>query len=135
MDKDFKDIANSLTNVEPPKYLKQAVFVRIEAEKMRMIALKRLFFRIGFVISGISSIAAVAIFGKEILSSEFFSLASLSFSDVNTVMAMWQDYLMSLLETLPTVTIAATLLPIFVLLLLIREYGKLEAYNNYSLKN
>jgi ABC-type phosphate/phosphonate transport system permease subunit len=125
MDKNFKDIFNS-SNIEPPKGLKQAVFERIEKEKAKKVARKRLFIKIGFAVSGISSVATVAIFGKEILSSEFFSLAALSFSDIKTVIAMWQDYAYSLMETLPTATIAMTLLPIFVFMELLRQYGKLE---------
>ncbi|MDD5396559.1 MAG: hypothetical protein PHW24_00695 [Candidatus Moranbacteria bacterium] len=125
MDKNFKDIFNSL-NVEPPKGLKQAVFERIEKEKLKKIARKRLFIQMGFAASGISSIVAVAIFGQEILTSDFFRIATLGFSDLKTVGILWQDYVFSLLETLPTATMVAMLLPIFVFLELLRQYGKLE---------
>jgi hypothetical protein len=133
MNKNFKDIFNDY-DIEPPKGLKQAVFERIEMEKDKSVARKKLLLDAGFVVSGASSFAAVFFLGKEIVSSEFFSLASLMFSDMKTVAMLWQDYTLSLLETLPTVSIATTLLPVFVFMILLRQYGKLENYN-YSLKH
>jgi hypothetical protein len=133
MDKNFRDIFKN-SNIELPKGLKQAVFARIEREKVRKVARKRLFFKLGFAISGISSVVAVTILGREILASEFFALVLLGFSDMKTVAMMWQDYAYSLMETLPTATIVTTLLPIFVFMELLRQYGKLEKYS-YSFKH
>ena len=133
MDKNFKDIFNN--EAELPKGLKQAVFARIERERQKSLARKLLFIRIGFGISGIFSVVAVVVFGKEILSSEFASLVLLSFSDMKTVMVLWQDYAYSLMETLPTITIAMLLLPIFVFMELLRQYAKIEKQALYLLKH
>jgi ABC-type phosphate/phosphonate transport system permease subunit len=135
MDKNFKDIFNN-SNTELPKGLKQAVFERIEMEKAKKVARKKLFLQMGFAVSGVSSAVTLAIFGREILSSEFFSLILLGFSDMKTVTVMWQDYAYSLMETLPTATIAMTLLPIFIFMLLLSQYAKIERYNKqYLLKH
>jgi hypothetical protein len=134
MSKNFKNIFNS-SEIEPPKGLKQAVFQHLEKEKTKKILREKLFLQFGFAISGFSSVAAVMIFGKEILSSEFASLVLLGFSDMKNVAVLWQDYALSLLETLPTVTIAITLLPIFIFLILLREYGKLKTESMYSFKH
>ena len=135
MEQNFKNI-NNISEVELPGHLRQAVFARIEKEKTKQIAGKLLLLRIGSIISGISSIATVAIFGKGILASEFCSILVLGFSDLKTVMFLWQDYAYSLLETMPIASIAATLLPIFVFMILLRQYGKLEQFDkSYSFKH
>jgi hypothetical protein len=126
MDRNFDEIINKFSEIEPPKGLKEAIFQRIEKEQVRTALRKQRFFQFGLAICGIFSFAALAIFGRAILASEFFSLAMLAFSDLKTVLAMWQDYGFSLLETLPTVSIAATLLPIFTFLLLLRQYAKFQ---------
>jgi hypothetical protein len=136
MDRNFNKIENKFSQIEPPKHLKRAVFQRIEKEKAKRLLFKKFFLLLGFVVSIISSVATVAFFGKEILASEFSSLVLLGLSDIKTVGAMWQDYLLSLLETLPAFSIAATLLPIFAFLMLIEQYGKLEQENyDYAFKS
>jgi len=135
MEKDFNDKMNSITEIEPPKGLKQAVLQRLEKEKMKKLARELLYFRVGFVFFAVFSVVAGAVFGKEVLSSEFFSIASLAFSDMRIVAAMWQDYMLLLLETLPIVSITAILLPVFICMLLLQQYGKLQQGNKiYSFK-
>jgi hypothetical protein len=125
MDKKCNNIFNS-EETELPKELKQAVFMRIEKEKSRGVARKMFWLRAGSISSIVISIVIGVIIGKEMLSSEFVILAMLAFSDLKTVLPVWQDYAMSLLETMPTASIAVTLLPIFVCMLLLRQYGKLQ---------
>ncbi len=135
MDRNFNEITNKFSEIEPPKGLKEAVFQRIGKEQVRTALRKQRFFQFGLAICGISSFAALAIFGRAILASEFFSLAMLAFSDLKTVLAMWQDYSFSLLETLPTFSVTATLLPIFAFLMILRQYAKFQQGNcNYALK-
>ncbi len=135
MDRNLNEIMNKLSEIEPPKCFKEAVFQRIEREQIKVVLRKKRFFQIGFALCGISSLATAAIFGREILSSEFISLAMLTFSDLKTVIAMWQDYSLSLLETLPTFSVTATLLPIFAFLMLLRQYAKFQEGNyDYALK-
>jgi len=135
MDKNSNQKTEIFFQIEPPKHLREAVFQQIDKEKAKKLFFKKLFLIVGFTASAISSIATVAFFGKEILVSEFSSLILLGFSDIKIVGAMWQDYLLSLLETLPAFSIATILLPIFVFLILLKQYGKLRQYEqNYSFK-
>ncbi|NTW26961.1 MAG: hypothetical protein HGA36_01415 [Candidatus Moranbacteria bacterium] len=127
MDNNSDEITNSIVEIDPPKHLAQAVFSRIAREKARRISRKILWLRIGFIVSGILSIAALGVFGKIILTSEFSILLSLIFSDLKTVLIVWQDYVISLLETFPVISVVATLSPFFVFLLLIKQYAKLES--------
>ena len=134
MDENFDKIVNSIPDQPPPKQLMGAVFQRIEKEKRKKLARKVLYFRLSFVFFGMLSFLSALIFGKEILASEFFSIAQLAFSDLKIIGVLWQDYAYSLLETLPAATLVATLLPIFVFMELLRQYGKLEK-RSYFLKH
>jgi len=128
MDKNFKDIFND-SAAPLPKGLRQAVFLRIEKEKARSIARKMFWLHAGSIFSVVTSIIVGIIVGKEILSSEFVTLSMLVFSDLKIVLPLWQDYAMSLLETMPTASIVVTLLPVFVCMLLLRQYGKLQQFD------
>ncbi len=126
MDRNFDEIINKFSEIEPPKGLKEAVFQRIEKEQVKAALRKQRFFQFSLAVCGISSFVAIVIFGRAILASEFFSLAMLAFSDLKIVLATWQDYSLSLLETLPTFSFTAALLPIFTFLLLLRQYAKFQ---------
>ena len=108
MQKNFNEKTELFSEIESPKGLRQAIFQRIEKEKARRLFLKKLLIIVGFAISIVSGIATSAFFGKEILASEFSSLVLLVFSDLKLISAMWQDYLLSLLETLPAFSIVPT---------------------------
>ncbi len=136
MPKNFNEKNKLFSEIEPPKGLRQAVFQRIEKEKARRLFLKKLLLLTGFAFSVALGIATSVFFGKEILASEFSSLVLLGFSDLKLLGAVWQDYLLSLLETLPTFSIVAILFPVFAFLMLLKQYGKLEQENyGYALKS
>lgn len=117
---------NSVQDINPPKHLKMAVLKRIKTEQLKMQMRKKVLYMSSFVVSGIAVFASVAIFGKEILASDFWSIASLAFSDMGTVATHWQDFGLSLLETLPVLSIIALLAPVFVALVLVNQYGEYQ---------
>jgi len=125
MGNNLKDILNS-SNENLPKGLRQVVFERLEREKLKKIARKKFFLRMEVSFFGVLSVIAIVFLGKEILLSDFFSFILLGFSDMKTVMMLWQNYALSLMETIPVTSIVATLLPIFIFMILLRQYGKLE---------
>ena len=136
MHKNFNEKTELFSEIKSPKILRKAIFQRIEKEKAGRIFLKKLLIIAGFVSSIVSGIATSVFFGKEILASEFSSLVLLGFSDLKLIATMWQDYLLSLLETLPTFSIVAILLPVFAFLMLLKQYGKLEQENyGYAFKS
>ena len=63
------------------------------------------------------------VFGQEILQSEFWSIASLLFSDLKIVLVNWQEFSYSLLETFPTISVVAILAPIGFLLWSLASYS------------
>lgn len=135
MDKNFKNNSKSIYDIETPKHLKQAVFSRIEKEKVKIAQRKLIACKAGMAASFAVSIFSGAYFGKEIVSSEFSSLVSLAFSDLKTVAVLWQDYAYSLLETLPTASIVVTLTPIFMFMMIFKQYGKIEKRTLFQFKN
>lgn len=125
-----KNFNHNLSNIEPPKELKGRILMRIDDER-RMSASsadrrqlrKKMLLIGGFFVSGVGLFSSVTFFGHEILASDFWSLASLGFSDINIVLTHWQEYGLSLLETLPVVSIAGVLAPVMAMLLLVKYYG------------
>ena len=120
-------IFNSICEIQPPEHLEEAVLRRISEAKAERIRSRQLLFKCGFVLSGVTLLVAGIFFGNEIITSEFWSIASLGFSDMGIVLSHWQSFGLSLLETLPTVALASMLAPMFFLLMLTKEYANEQA--------
>jgi len=118
----FKNIAK----VEPPKSLNKAILHKIGQERAHKIRTELFISRAGFVGSFLILFYTASAFGKTILESEFWNLASLIFSDLNIVASHWQQFSYSLLETMPVTSIIVILLPIFVFMLSFNFYLNLR---------
>ena len=126
MNKNSDNLLGKLFEIEPPKGLKGAILARLEKERQKAVFRQKMFFQVGFALCGIGSLIALAVFGKAILVSQFASLLALGFSDLEIVLTVWQDYAFSLLETLPIFSMLAVVAPMFVLLLLLKQYAKFK---------
>jgi hypothetical protein len=113
-------------NMEPSKHLKQNVLLKIEKERQRQDLQRKMLFWSLFFIAGISFIGAVSFFGNEILTSEFWNLASLGFTDMQYVVIFWQDYAFSLMETFPILPTLSILFPVFMMLFALKKYEDSE---------
>ena len=125
-------IFNSISEIQPPSYLKEAVLRRISETREKEIRRKKILFQCGFVFSGASLLFAGIFFGKEIVSSEFWSIAALGFSDMGIVLSHWQSFGLSLLETLPIVALAAMFVPVFFFLMLIKKYAEQQPMQTFK---
>ena len=123
MKKQANHIFNNVEEIEPPKYLRAAILTRISREKAEIIQRKKILFRMGFVFFGALSFLSLIFFGSELRSSEFSSIVSLGFSDIEIIAVHWQSFSLLLLETLPTAVLLALLAPVFSLLVLVRRYA------------
>jgi hypothetical protein len=134
MEKDSGYNISKFCDIDPPEHLRGVILARIAKEaRKRQLRRKMLLFG-GFFVSGAGVISSLTYFGREILASDFWSIASLVFSDLGTVAGHWQDYSFSLLETLPVVSIIAILVPIAAMLILTKQYAeKLVSYENNTL--
>lgn len=134
MEKDFNNITNGICNIEPPKHLKGLILARIAHETQKRQMRRKVLLLSGFFVAGIGIVSSLAYFGSQIMTSDFFSIASLGLTDWGTVATHWQDFAESLLETLPVVSIIAILVPITAMLFLIKYYAeKLVTYKNNTL--
>jgi len=121
-----KNIITLISDIEPPKALKNLILTRIERETRKRQMRRKMLLMSGFLVSGIGAVSSLAYFGSQIMTSDFWSIASLAFSDLGTVAGHWQDYSFSLLETLPVVSIIAILVPVFMILMLFKQYGEYQ---------
>lgn len=86
--------------------------------------------RIGRTLSILAFLFMGFSFGQRILSSDFWQIASLLFSDAGIVTNYLNEFLSSLLETLPALSISLFLAPIFSFLLF--QYWSLRIRNPYQ---
>lgn len=120
MHKNYEQLFSHLTAPEMPDNLFEKIMHRIKKERQSLIFKRRVMI---LSISIIGIIGAVAAFvpafkmaQTEFNESGFLYFLSLIFSDFETVAAYWQNFIMSLLETLPVMGLAILLLTILVFL-------------------
>lgn len=115
-----------LSSTEPPKGLREAIFRRIELEKRKKLFCQKLLYIGGVLASGAAVLGSIFFFGKAFITSDFWSLASLMLTDLKAVAGIWQEFILSLLETFPFEAFSVILLPTLILLILLKEYSNSE---------
>ena len=116
----------SLNNleIEPPKHLKEAVLRQIKLEQDKRIWRKKVMYLGGILFSGGAALFSIGYFGKGFITSDFWSLALLICTDLKMVAGLWQEFMLSLLETFPFEALACILTPLFILLVLAKKYSE-----------
>jgi hypothetical protein len=106
-----------MVKIDLPEGILNRIMARFKAEQ-RLLTVKRrlVIFSIGFIGSAVAFVPVFKMVQLEISSSGFLQFFSLLFSDFGTVASYWQNFAMSLLETLPAFSLAVFLTVIFVLL-------------------
>ena len=117
MNKKLRHIFQNMPEKEPAKNLKSAVLARIEQKETQLIQRKLRLSYAAIAISAAAIFYASFTAGSALLHSEFWSLATLTFSDALTVAHDWQDFLFSLLETLPVFDLSILVIPFAALFL------------------
>ena len=121
-------IFKQIDELDPPAKIAELVLNRIETEKSRLFLAELFLSRVGFAGSLLILFYALFVFGRAIIDSEFWKLASLVTSDLGAVASNWQEFFYSLLETMPVMNLIAILLPAFVLMISFNFYLKLSRY-------
>ncbi|MFA5076107.1 MAG: hypothetical protein WC480_01680 [Patescibacteria group bacterium] len=133
--KDYEKLFAHLESIEPPANLLDKIMRRISS-KHSLAAIK---WRLAIVsVAVISSIIALVPASKmvqtSLAESGFLQFFSLLFSDFQVVTAYWQSFTLSLLETLPIISLTVLLVVVLVFLeslkLLARNYKKLILRHN-----
>lgn len=98
-----------------------ATLISLEEDQMRN---RRRVSFLGLLSSSGFFLSAVYVYGGTFIRSEFWSIISLIFSDVLVLANYWNDFFLSLLETLPALPLAMMLMPIFIFFIFLKMYFK-----------
>jgi ABC-type spermidine/putrescine transport system permease subunit I len=114
----------TITNPEPSPELFLKVMKRIRREE-RILAFKKItFLSVLLVASGIALVPSVKMLVQEIESSGFIQFASLAFSDFGIVEAYWQSFALTILQTIPALSLALCLAVLLTFLQSIKGLSK-----------
>ena len=128
MSKKIKQLFKNVSQMNPPEKLAGLILAKIEKIRKKRFWTKIAFSAFGVFASASASLYIFTVYGNSLLSSEFWRILSLVFSDAAIIASHYPEFFLSLLETLPAMTFAIMLIPIFTLLLSI--YSIFEIYNN-----
>lgn len=121
MHKQPDKIPEKFMMLKPPAGLLDKVMQRIDEEKSIASLKKRLaLFSIFLAISAAVSFPLWQTLRVELIQSGFSQYLTLLIYDSRAVAAYWQDFSLTLLETLPAVTLTGALFVIFVILASLR---------------
>ncbi len=130
MSKKLTDLFQNISEINPNKKLAGLILARIEKMQKRRLWLETISSFSGFFVSISMAIYIFLIFGNSLINSQFWNILTLVFSDASVVIAHYPEFLYSLLETLPAMTLTIMLVPIFTLLLSL--YFISEIYNKFN---
>ncbi len=116
---------------DPPVELEVRILQKVSLIKAKNARRKLVLDYVGMTVSLAAFIYAVLIFRINLVHSDFLSLASLLFSDVAIVLAHWQDFAFSLLETFPIVSTVYLLVPIISFLMFLKLFFNLNSHKHY----
>jgi len=103
--------------IELPEGILDRIMARLKAEQRLLTVKRRLaIFSIGLIGSVAAFVPVFKMAQLEISNSGFLQFFSLLFSDFGTVAAYWHSFALSLLETLPVMSVAALSAVVFVFL-------------------
>lgn len=117
MRKDYEKLFAHLTPVAPPENLFFKIMQGIKKEQ-RLSAVKQrlIFFSSGVVVSLVAFIPIFRSAKTALFESGFLQFLSLIVTDFGAVAASWQNFVMSLLETIPAISLAMLFTAVFIFL-------------------
>ncbi|HLD31054.1 MAG TPA: hypothetical protein VJB41_02545 [Patescibacteria group bacterium] len=114
MSDNLQTLLNHYNPPEAPDNLFNKIIMRIN-RRQRMLAISRVivfsFSLLGSLVAAWPIFSAVKI---EFVNSGFLQFLSLAFSDFEVIITYWQSFISTLLESLPAISIALSLLIIFI---------------------
>lgn len=110
--KRIQDVFQEIAMSEPTRGLRSRILVRIEREQQILFFRRRQMSFVGLTFSVLIFSVGVFQYGGPLLQSDFWRFSLLIFSDLGLVISSLQDFIYSLLETLPVVPLSALLAPL-----------------------
>ncbi len=105
MEEKYKKLLGSINFIEPPKGLGTRILERVNAEKERLMRIRTWVFGSGTVASFGLSLWAVIYLIKSAQESGFVQYLSLIFSENGVMLTYWRELSLSLVESLPIVSL------------------------------
>lgn len=117
MNNNLEKLFANLKSPEPPEKLFPNIISLIHKEqKLSVIRTRFVIFSITFIGSIIALLPVIQTLKTSLSESGFMNFSSLILSDLEVVINNWQDYSITLLESLPVINIVILLIVLFVLL-------------------
>lgn len=92
--------------MEPPTGLMKKIIMRIHKEERVLVLRRIILFSVTLIFSTLSFIPISNMLMSDFNQSGFLHFVSLAFSDFSVVTAYWQSFTITLLETLPAISLA-----------------------------
>lgn len=125
MRKGYRKLFTHLVFPEPPDGLFEKIMRRIR-EEQRFLVLKRRFVIFSIGLAGSTAVFSFAfrIVQADIYESGFLHFLFLLFSDFEIVITYWKSFTMSLLETIPIMSLAIFFITVFVFLVSLKFWAR-----------
>ncbi len=130
----LQTIFSKIEYQDPPAGLESRIIQKISLLRGKSVRKKLILDYLGLAFSLAGFVYATLIFRSDLLHSSFLSLVSLLFSDISIVLAHWQDFVFSLLETFPVLSAVYLLVPVIFFLMFLKLFFNLNSNNHYSLR-
>ncbi len=121
----YQDLFSYLPSAEPSDGLFDKITARLKAERQLLVLKRRL--AVYFFAQGGSAAVFIFVIKMAMINlneSGFIKFFALIFSDAQIVLTYWQNFLMSLLETLPVLSLLALLVTALIFLELLKLLAK-----------
>jgi uncharacterized membrane protein len=110
MEKDYKKLFMNLEEVRPSDELFERIILRIGKEERMIVAKMRIvFFSFLLIVSSFGFAYSFIATQNALVNSGFIQFFSLIFSDFSIVATYWQNFLLTLLESLPVIAVVISL--------------------------
>lgn len=131
MQNDWQKLFSSLSEINPPAGLQQKILERLRQAQKRAIFWRLIFFSSTTILSLVALVPVLQTAYARLIESGFTRFFSLLFSDFTLITSFWRSFAMSLLETLPIMSLVVILIVLAVFLesikLLDKETKKFSA--------
>ncbi|MEY4744636.1 MAG: hypothetical protein RL272_581 [Candidatus Parcubacteria bacterium] len=115
----------------PQKELLDAVMDAVGRERRRTMLVRRLpLLAAGLLLSGAAAAYAVVLTINDASRSGLAGFLSVFVTDTGAVMSLWQDYLLTLLDTLPVAPIAGACAALFIFFALLRRLDRVVSQSS-----
>lgn len=107
--KNGSGLYRTLDSIEPPQGLYRSVMARIELARRRQAQIRAGLFAVFACASGTLLVPVLEYTSGQLYASGFYEYLSLAFSDRTLVLTYWREFVLSLVESLPSLALVLLL--------------------------